>query len=92
MPHASYLSTEGRWEFGACAVLDSGHPKSLYATGQAMLNRIASRAVIWLPYIWLAIFFLAPFALVAKLSLSQPAIAMPPYLPAFDFIDGIRGW
>ena len=57
-----------------------------------MLKRLGKTAVIWLPYLWLAIFFLAPFVLVAKLSLSQPAIAMPPYIPAFDFIDGVRGW
>ena len=57
-----------------------------------MLKRLGKTAVIWLPYLWLAIFFLAPSVLAAKLSLSQPAIAMPPYIPAFDFVDGIRGW
>ncbi|EFL88516.1 ABC transporter permease [Ahrensia sp. R2A130] len=57
-----------------------------------MLKRLGKSAVIWLPYAWLAVFFLAPFLLVAKLSLSAPAIAMPPYIPAFDFADGIAGW
>ena len=56
------------------------------------LKALFSNATIWLPYVWLLIFFLAPFALVAKLSLSQPAIAMPPYIPAMDFLDGPIGW
>lgn len=45
------------------------------------LGRIA---VVAVPYVWLAIFFLAPFAIVFKISLSQTAIAMPPYVPIFD--------
>lgn len=36
------------------------------------------------PLIWLAAFFLAPFALVAKISLSTSAVAQPPYRPVFD--------
>ena len=34
-------------------------------------------------------FFLAPFAFVLKISLSQSAIAQPPYLPTFDPSRGI---
>lgn len=36
------------------------------------------------PYLWMALFFLVPFAFVLKISLSQTAIAQPPYLPVFD--------
>ncbi|MDD9910488.1 MAG: ABC transporter permease subunit [Ahrensia sp.] len=53
------------------------------------LQRIVSRATIWVPYLWLLLLFLAPFAMVAKLSLSEPAIAQPPYIPAFFFSDGL---
>lgn len=56
------------------------------------LSAIGRRATIWLPYLWLLVFFLAPFALVAKLSLSEPAIAQPPYLPVFNWADGLSGW
>ena len=56
------------------------------------LRDLANRATIWIPYLWLAIFFLAPFALVAKLSLSEIAIAQPPYIPAMEFLDGPVGW
>jgi putrescine transport system permease protein len=36
------------------------------------------------PYLWLAAFFLVPFLIVAKISLSQTAIAQPPYEPTFN--------
>ena len=42
------------------------------------------RLVVLIPYLWLCVFFLAPFAIVFRLSLSQTAIAQPPYLPVFD--------
>lgn len=51
----------------------------------------ASRAVIIIPYIWLLFFFLIPFGIVFKISMSQTVIASPPYLPTFDWDDGIAG-
>jgi putrescine transport system permease protein len=45
------------------------------------------------PYLWLLIFFLVPFLIVVKISLSQTALAIPPYTPLLDLsrgIDGIR--
>ena len=47
-------------------------------------GRIAAIA----PYLWLALFFLVPFGFVLKISLSQTAIAQPPYLPVFDLALG----
>jgi putrescine transport system permease protein len=49
------------------------------------------RLILGFPALWLLLFFLAPFALVARISLSRPAIAQPPYEPAFFFSDGIAG-
>ena len=43
-----------------------------------------SRLVIVVPYLWLLFFFLVPFVIVFKISLSQTAIAMPPYTPVLD--------
>ncbi len=51
-----------------------------------------SRLVIIVPYLWLLFFFLVPFVIVFKISLSQTAIAMPPYTPVLDFSDGIAGF
>jgi putrescine transport system permease protein len=41
------------------------------------------------PYLWMVLFFLVPFGFVLKISLSQTAIAQPPYLPVFDLTQGI---
>jgi len=46
---------------------------------------------VLVPYLWLALFFLAPFAIVLKISLSQTALAQPPYLPVFDLSAGWAG-
>ncbi len=40
------------------------------------------------PYIWMLLFFLAPFVFVLKISLSQTAIAQPPYTPLFELRAG----
>jgi putrescine transport system permease protein len=49
------------------------------------------RLVVLLPYLWLALFFLVPFLLVLKISLSQTAIAQPPYTPVLDLAAGWQG-
>lgn len=54
-------------------------------------NRIftrPARIAAIIPYLWLIAFFLVPFAFVVKISLSQTAIAQPPYLPVFDLAAG----
>ena len=40
--------------------------------------------VVAVPYFWLLLFFAAPFFIIVKISLSDTAIAMPPYVPVFD--------
>jgi putrescine transport system permease protein len=45
--------------------------------------------VIGPPYLWLLIFFLVPFFIVVKLSLSGSAIAIPPYKPVLSWSTGI---
>jgi putrescine transport system permease protein len=47
--------------------------------------------VVWIPYAWLVAFFLLPFLIVLKISLSQSAIAQPPYTPVFDLAAGWSG-
>src|SRR6187397_2124987 len=47
-----------------------------------------ARLVVILPYAWLAAFFLVPFLIVLKISLSQTALAQPPYLPVLDMAAG----
>ncbi|NTJ41411.1 ABC transporter permease subunit [Agrobacterium larrymoorei] len=40
--------------------------------------------VVAVPYLWLLLFFAAPFFIILKISLSDTAIAMPPYVPVFE--------
>ena len=49
------------------------------------------RFAIGFPYVWLLAFFLVPFLIVLKISLSQTAIAQPPYTPVLDLAAGWRG-
>src|SRR3989440_11239179 len=42
------------------------------------------RLVVLVPYLWVSAFFLLPFLIVLKISLSHTAIAQPPYTPVFD--------
>ncbi len=44
--------------------------------------------LIAVPYAWLLFFFLTPFFIVFKISLSETAIAIPPYVPTFDISAG----
>jgi putrescine transport system permease protein len=57
---------------------------------KARRSRLAG-IVLWLPYAWLVAFFLLPFLIVLKISLSQSAIAQPPYTPVFDLSAGWSG-
>ena len=75
------------------AVTDAAAPSTaakpfLTRLGAGFVNRL----VIIVPYLWLLFFFLIPFVIVFKISLSQTAIAMPPYTPVLDFRDGVSGF
>jgi putrescine transport system permease protein len=47
-----------------------------------------ARLAAILPYLWMVLFFLVPFGFVLKISLSQTAVAQPPYVPIFDLTAG----
>src|SRR3954468_21783449 len=47
-----------------------------------------ARLSVIAPYVWMVLFFLVPFGFVLKISLSQTAIAQPPYVPLFEFTEG----
>ena len=55
-----------------------------------MISSINNRDELWrrfavaAPYLWLLVFFLAPFAIILKISLADPILAQPPYSPSFD--------
>lgn len=43
--------------------------------------------IILIPFVWLLIFFLAPFFIVAKISLAELAIASPPFTKMVEWTD-----
>ncbi len=57
------------------------------------MSKRRSRAglVALAPFLWLGVFFLLPFVLVAKLSLSDVVLAIPPYAPRIDWSQGLGG-
>ena len=47
--------------------------------------------LIAIPYVWLLALFLIPFLIVVKISLSDAALARPPYMPQLDLSAGWQG-
>lgn len=56
---------------------------------QKLITSVAGRLVIAIPYLWLLVFFLIPFFIVFKISLSEVAMAIPAYVPTFDLTEGL---
>ena len=46
------------------------------------------RAVLGVPFVWLLVFFLVPLLIVAKISISEIRVGVPPYEPLLEFADG----
>jgi len=51
--------------------------------GNRQLKETWQRFAIALPYLWLFVFFLAPFAIILKISVADPVLAQPPFTPSF---------
>jgi putrescine transport system permease protein len=55
-------------------------------------NHVGSgKLAVAIPFLWLTGFFLLPFLIVLKISLSDDAVAQPPYAPVFNLAEGIAG-
>ena len=54
-------------------------------------NTRSGRLVVLAPYAWLVLFFLAPFLIVLKISLSQSTLMQPPYAPLLVLDAGWQG-
>jgi putrescine transport system permease protein len=51
--------------------------------------RRGARLAIVVPYLWLLLFFLAPFLIVAAISFGESAIGIPPYVAPLTFGAGL---
>ncbi len=49
------------------------------------------RLLIACPFLWLLALFIVPFVIVFKISLSDLAVAIPPYTPTLDIAEGWAG-
>lgn len=56
-----------------------------------MKRRLGAALAAIPPYLWLLVFFLVPFVIVFKISLSDVAVTRPPYTPVFDLSAGLSG-
>jgi putrescine transport system permease protein len=54
---------------------------------RSLTRRLTAGLVPAVPYFWLGVLFLVPFLIVLKISLSDPAVAQPPYKPVFEWGD-----
>jgi putrescine transport system permease protein len=52
------------------------------------LGRLGRLVLIGAPFLWLGLFFLAPLAIVLKISLAHSTIGIPPYTPLVARHDG----
>jgi putrescine transport system permease protein len=52
---------------------------------RTVTRRLTAGLVPAVPYLWLGVLFLVPFLIVLKISLSDPAVAQPPYKPVFEW-------
>ncbi len=43
--------------------------------------------ILFIPFAWLLVFFLAPFFLVLKISVAETIIASPPFTPMIEWVD-----
>jgi len=69
----AFMQTLGPYRWARNRLADWGGP------GRAV--------VIGVPYLWLALFFLVPFLIVLKISLSEIRLGMPPYEPLLSWAE-----
>ena len=55
-------------------------------------DKLWRSVVISLPYLWMLIFFLIPFAIVFKISFADPVVGQPPFTALFDFKRDAQTW
>ena len=64
-----------------------GHrPPPRFVPGKKISCR--ERAIIFVPYVWMILFFLIPFLIIFKISFSITEISIPPYSPIITFEEG----
>jgi len=74
----AWLRAHGPWRWAALGLRARGY------SGRTLVTAV--------PYLWLLLFFLVPFVIVLKISVSEIELAMPPYAPLVTWIsDHVAG-
>ena len=68
----AWIRAHGPWRWASQGLRERGYSGRTLVTG--------------VPYLWLLLFFLVPFLIVLKISVSEIRLAMPPYEPLFTWI------
>lgn len=74
----------GRSRLDSLATAQRSRIAQLVTTGNNNQDQLWRKLALAAPYLWLFVFFLAPFAIILKISLADPILAMPPYSDSFD--------
>ena len=56
----------------------------LISMDAAFRERLWKKFIVFIPYLWLLLFFLTPFLIVLKISFADPLVAQPPFTPLFQ--------
>jgi putrescine transport system permease protein len=72
----AWIRAHGPWRWASSGLRARGYSGRTLVTG--------------VPYLWLLLFFLVPFLIVLKISVSEMQLAMPPYQPLVTWVsDGV---
>jgi putrescine transport system permease protein len=88
MAQISYVSLGNRMSARLARFMETVSQLPPYRWSLGVLRRagITGRtAVIIVPWIWLALFFLIPFLIVLKISFADTRLSVPPYTPMLEF-------
>src|SRR5262249_62281115 len=69
----------------------SGMARPSVRAGSRSASWLGTKLIVAVPYLWLLGFFLLPFIIVVKISLSVTALAQPPLMPALAVGAGVGG-
>jgi putrescine transport system permease protein len=76
----AWIRAHGHWRWASQGLRSRGY------SGRTLVTAV--------PYVWLLLFFLVPFLIVLKISVSEIRLAMPPYAPLVtwlaDHVVGLR--
>ena len=90
MSQISYVPLGQRISSWLEAVLQIVTQTDTYRWSSGVLRRVGITGrtfVIGIPWLWLLLFFLIPFAIVLKISFAETRLGVPPYTPLLEWVD-----